>query len=519
MLALTALAVVVGARVGAQQSSRAIAPAWGPLVPGPYAVGFRVVDTSDVSRSEDVRTAAVGHGRGEDAHRHLQASIWYPARAASVRRPRLLYADYVRLMASGRALSVIRTAGFDARQEMRIPPFDSATAAELDSALRVPTAAVLDADRAAGRFPLVVVGEGLTFDSPLAQSILCEYLASHGYVVASIPYLGAPFREAPHDRLGLEGEVRDLEWLLAFMRADPSVDTARPGVVGFDFGGLAALLLAMRNREVAVVVSLDAGIMFRHNLVLLRAFAEYDPARLRVPLMQVTAPAAENTARGLTEDLSLFRAARFSRTYLLRLTGMDHADYSAYGMLWSGLIRPTAPGAASRVSGYAVMGRYVQQFLDAFVKQRASAVAFLDRAPEGNAVPPGLLAVERRSALPAPPTEGEFVGLLLRQGVDSAARVFRAVQAADSGFVPFSEVRLNQLGYELLAWHELRRALAVFQLNVEAFPRSWNAYDSLGEGYLTLSDTTHAIASYQQSLALNPGNANAAAVLARLRAH
>ena len=55
-------------------------------------------------------------------------------------------------------------------------------------------------------------------------------------------------------------------------------------------------------------------------------------------------------------------------------------------------------------------------------------------------------------------------------------------------------------------------AVAVFSLNVAAFPTSANTYDSLGEANLVSGDTTHAIANYRRSLALNPGNTNAADV-------
>lgn len=50
--------------------------------------------------------------------------------------------------------------------------------------------------------------------------------------------------------------------------------------------------------------------------------------------------------------------------------------------------------------------------------------------------------------------------------------------------------------------------LAIFKLNVEAFPREWNVYDSLGEVYLKLGDKPGAIENYKKSLDLNPHNDN-----------
>jgi hypothetical protein len=50
-------------------------------------------------------------------------------------------------------------------------------------------------------------------------------------------------------------------------------------------------------------------------------------------------------------------------------------------------------------------------------------------------------------------------------------------------------------------------------LNVEAFPNSFNVYDSYGEAILVLGDTTQAIENYKKSVKLNPGNENGIKVL------
>ncbi|RYD92611.1 MAG: hypothetical protein EOP54_20525, partial [Sphingobacteriales bacterium] len=47
-----------------------------------------------------------------------------------------------------------------------------------------------------------------------------------------------------------------------------------------------------------------------------------------------------------------------------------------------------------------------------------------------------------------------------------------------------SENDLNSLGYTLIKKFP-KEALELFKLNVQQYPKSWNAYDSLGEGYLT----------------------------------
>ena len=87
---------------------------------------------------------------------------------------------------------------------------------------------------------------------------------------------------------------------------------------------------------------------------------------------------------------------------------------------------------------------------------------------------------------------------------------------ADTTRFALSESEINRLGYFLLSRGDPSRAIEVFALNVRAFPRSANVYDSLGEAQLARGDTALAVASYRKSLALDPGNSNASSVLSRI---
>jgi tetratricopeptide (TPR) repeat protein len=72
-----------------------------------------------------------------------------------------------------------------------------------------------------------------------------------------------------------------------------------------------------------------------------------------------------------------------------------------------------------------------------------------------------------------------------------------------------TEDGLNSLGYTLLEKGRARAAVAIFELNAREHPRSANAYDSLGDGYLKLGSNAAAIRSYRKSLELDSSNSNA----------
>jgi uncharacterized membrane protein len=101
-------------------------------------------------------------------------------------------------------------------------------------------------------------------------------------------------------------------------------------------------------------------------------------------------------------------------------------------------------------------------------------------------------------------------------GIDQAAKQYHELKAAPTNTYNLDEDELNALGYQLIQAHKLPQAIRIFQLNIEAYPRSGNTYDSLAEAYMDEGNKSLAIANYQRSLQLNPKNSNAAKMLQKL---
>ena len=66
------------------------------------------------------------------------------------------------------------------------------------------------------------------------------------------------------------------------------------------------------------------------------------------------------------------------------------------------------------------------------------------------------------------------------------------------------EAELNNYGYQLLGQNDFDKAIEVFKIATEKFPKSPNAWDSLGEGYALKGDNKNAVASFKKSLSMNP---------------
>ena len=107
---------------------------------------------------------------------------------------------------------------------------------------------------------------------------------------------------------------------------------------------------------------------------------------------------------------------------------------------------------------------------------------------------------------------------ITEKGVEEAVKQYRELKATKGAEYDFGEPQLNTLGYQLLGMKRVREAVEIFKLNVEMYPLSANAYDSLGEAYAEAGDKALAIQNYKKSLELNPQNANAAEALKKLEA-
>jgi CubicO group peptidase (beta-lactamase class C family) len=81
------------------------------------------------------------------------------------------------------------------------------------------------------------------------------------------------------------------------------------------------------------------------------------------------------------------------------------------------------------------------------------------------------------------------------------------------------ESSMNQLGYALINMKRIDDAILLFEQNTVDYPQSWNVWDSLAEAYMDKGDKQQAIADYEKSLQLNPGNTNGAAQLKKLKSN
>ncbi len=110
-----------------------------------------------------------------------------------------------------------------------------------------------------------------------------------------------------------------------------------------------------------------------------------------------------------------------------------------------------------------------------------------------------------------------FEDALRNRGVDEAVTYYHRRRGEDSASLLFTEQQMNGLGYAYLRRGQVKEALALFRLNIEAYPESFNVYDSYGEALTADHRYELAVQNYAHSVELNPQNDNGRKKLAELR--
>jgi len=100
--------------------------------------------------------------------------------------------------------------------------------------------------------------------------------------------------------------------------------------------------------------------------------------------------------------------------------------------------------------------------------------------------------------------------------IDDALDFYK--DAKKSGQYYIDEEEMNHFGYTFFQAEKFIKAAFIFKLNVEAFPESFNVFDSYAEALLALGYKKQAAKNYEKSLRLNPENKNAQMMLDYLNA-
>jgi tetratricopeptide (TPR) repeat protein len=97
-----------------------------------------------------------------------------------------------------------------------------------------------------------------------------------------------------------------------------------------------------------------------------------------------------------------------------------------------------------------------------------------------------------------------------------ALRNYREFKADPVNKYAATSGTIYRIGNQLLDEKRYEKAIEILKLNVESYPKSWRAYDTLAEAYMKSGNRELAIKNYKTSLELEPFNDGAKEMLRRL---
>ncbi|NQZ10042.1 MAG: serine hydrolase [Algicola sp.] len=124
-------------------------------------------------------------------------------------------------------------------------------------------------------------------------------------------------------------------------------------------------------------------------------------------------------------------------------------------------------------------------------------------------------AMKAANGFGLPPAIKALWQVLETTGYEHAEKEAKKLQKIQQ--LTFIEAQLNNWGYRLMGQKKIAKALEIFRLNTQLYPKSGNTFDSLAETYGAMGNTDKAIFYYQKVLELLPDNKHAKAQIEKLK--
>ena len=469
--------------------------------PGPHAVGLKVIDQYDYSRTFRSRIDVLGKPFTGERARPIQTLIWYPAEKSSSKP--MTVADYIDLLATE-------------------TPFDHHTREDeihdkrtgLAPTLATTLWAVRDAPLENGHFPLVIYAPSFSASS-WENADLCEFLASYGYVVVAGTDMGAATRAMTPDLEGVRAQARDISFLIGYAQSLPDADISEIAVAGFSWGGISNLFAASQDNRIDALVCLDGSMRYYPGIV---KRGEVHPEEMTLPMIfftqgEFTLEDQEHYLKEL-DSPNVLNSWTHGDLTTVHMLGMAHGEFNSENQRDEGFWKDLADfqkadyGREDGITGYAWVAQYTLQFLDAYLKHDAAALAYLKRTPAENGVPKHFLSTSYRAAQSLPPSMERFRKELGAQGFDHSAEVYAALRKEKPDFT-MDEAALENWGRELIVEKHLPEAIDLFKLNLQLHPDVDSAYLWLADTYMEAGQKQSAIETDEALLKKNPDNAEA----------
>jgi hypothetical protein len=213
------------------------------LEKGSYDVGFQTMFDFDYSRTYNLSYPIDSRAKKQDP-RPIITTIWYPTKTYNDDR-QMKYLDYIKIQTQDPKLKnfVERINEYNQSNSVVYMFYKNSLNKQRKTKfvnhLNEPISVYRDATPLNEKFPLVIYHAGLggTLND---NTILCEYLASHGFVVVTSAFQASDYRDVELD-WDLERSSKDLDFIFNKINNLPFIDFSKIAAIGHSYGAQAIL--------------------------------------------------------------------------------------------------------------------------------------------------------------------------------------------------------------------------------------------------------------------------------------
>ncbi len=335
-------------------------PFLGDLKIGEYDVGFKTIQLYDSTRK---------YGKH---YRPLLISVWYPAKVKT--ESVLYFEDYL----LHDAIKLNPNLKETTNQEQASKTFVSraklrgAQETELLELIETKTSAYLNAEPLAGDFPVITTVQGGGRPA-YTNFILNEYLASHGYIVASI----GDIREGPNRRQTTAlGNARALSKDISLIEPallNEGFRLGASGVIAFSRAGEAVILNQKENTSFTAAVFLDA----QPDSTLISELGRTELSKVQLPLLAFFSNHQKKmTYSEAIQDTSAFEFLRKSEATKIRMMESNHGNLTSAAMIGEYMVKKYDrwPLIGNAKLGYETICLLILEFFGEKIKEHESTM-------------------------------------------------------------------------------------------------------------------------------------------------
>jgi CubicO group peptidase (beta-lactamase class C family) len=237
---------------------------------------------------------------------------------------------------------------------------------------------------------------------------------------------------------------------------------------------------------------------------------------INAPYLDMSLPYAAGSLYSTVEDLYLWDQALYTEKLLsAKMKELMFTPHIAnYGYGW-GIRQKSLPDSEEKLTSISHGGGIngFNTLIERLVDEK-HLIVLLNNTPRANLgqMSDAIIRIlyDKPYDMPKKSIAKVMFETLMEKDVKSAIAQHETLKNDHPNDYNFLAQELNILGYYLLTEKKrIEDAIEIFKLNIKAYPKFANGYDSLAEAYMASGNKTLAIKNYAKSLELDPNNTNA----------